>query len=510
MTLEFTRHFTNKMLAISFHCESLRKRMERVIRPSDWRLNTARFVWMALVKWQRVYRTYPTVEALSEFVEYHAGQEAGLELDDVCCIISPLDRQALTDLLSIIAQLPSQIAEAEAPYYAERLRSYIEYVRLCEVEVRGDSTKARAMVEDLAATMKEIADAFENDTERYPVSSLYDGDCLIEDQKDRVPLGIPELDKVLGGGIGIGEIALVMASTGVGKTNALLHSATCAGYQGNAGLFLSLELGRKVIAQRGIAMAACVPASYFRTKPDARDPKYDAAVASVLAPDYLYRDHLSLVEMTDRCPSVKDIEEKIVEWKARLVSCNHAPEFGRLVALDWLEYVDYTRYMGRDKGSSGMAAALQKVLQELRQVAQRQQVAIITATQLNREAEGRELANLKYASHSYAMTNVCDLVLTLCPKDALSYGERQLPQPLDSDDTTNCFQQMNMQIAKIRNAHGRNSVIELTRAPSLAFCGDEYTFQQAREFVVARDWEKLANLIGSIGQEPFKHARRLR
>lgn len=504
-TLEFNRDFQIRLFATAMNAPALMDKLAQVMRPDDWNLSAVRYCWVALLDMKSLHGTYQSLAAFTEYIGDCAATKATVACGDTFCTLQEPEMEMLACVMDAVHRLAADpvAVKNDAPYMESRLRAYLEHVRVSQADVATVGMSAREQTEARTKALRDLADVFDTATDRNPVECVYDSSCLDEDESTKVPLGIYELDQVLGGGQGVGEICLVMASTGVGKTNALLHTATSAGYHDKGALLLSLELGRKTITQRGVAMAAHVPVSHFRTNPKLRQPLDVAAVDAVLAPDYKFRDHLSMAVITDHCPTPAEIESKIVEWKDAMTAKGHEPGFCKMVAVDWLEYVSADKFMSRDKGSAGMAAALQKVLQELRQIAQRQQVAIITATQLNREAEGREVAGLKYSSHSYAMTNVCDLVLTLCPQamPESAYNENCMPV-LKAGAVS--FQKMNLTIAKIRNAHGRDHVIELTRAPSLGFCRGEWAFENARTAVARKKWDELVKVVMDKSSGPFR------
>jgi len=70
------------------------------------------------------------------------------------------------------------------------------------------------------------------------------------DASPRIPTGFKRFDTILGGGIGVKELGLVMATTGRGKSITLCNLAYWAAAQGFPTVYFTLEMSKDHIAQR--------------------------------------------------------------------------------------------------------------------------------------------------------------------------------------------------------------------------------------------------------------------
>lgn len=79
---------------------------------------------------------------------------------------------------------------------------------------------------------------------------------------ESIPLGLPEIDRALGGGIPVGRCSIVMAGSGVGKTtyarHALLSMARHLAPLGEAVLYVTFESDRHEVARETVQMMAGV------------------------------------------------------------------------------------------------------------------------------------------------------------------------------------------------------------------------------------------------------------
>lgn len=89
-----------------------------------------------------------------------------------------------------------------------------------------------------------------------------------------LPTGIPDLDRLLGGGLGDGEVTTVFARTSIGKTSLILDmiQGFCEYLlaQGDARIvaFISAEMPGRSVVQRLAAMNLGIPASALRHAPE--------------------------------------------------------------------------------------------------------------------------------------------------------------------------------------------------------------------------------------------------
>ena len=76
---------------------------------------------------------------------------------------------------------------------------------------------------------------FERDTVPIPITEI------VAEEKGRLPIGIGEFDRVLGGGIVYGSIILVGGDPGIGKSTLLLQAMGCLASKGKKVLYISGE-----------------------------------------------------------------------------------------------------------------------------------------------------------------------------------------------------------------------------------------------------------------------------
>lgn len=78
------------------------------------------------------------------------------------------------------------------------------------------------------------------------------------DEKDRLPTGISELDRVLGGGAVLGGVTLMGGDPGVGKSTLLLQALASLSSQGTRTLYVSGEEAADQVALRGMRIEGVI------------------------------------------------------------------------------------------------------------------------------------------------------------------------------------------------------------------------------------------------------------
>jgi DNA repair protein RadA/Sms len=81
-----------------------------------------------------------------------------------------------------------------------------------------------------------------------------------------LPTGVPELDRVLGGGLVAGSVTLVGGEPGIGKSTLLLHVAAHHARTTGAALYVSAEESRSQVQARAARVGALVPGLWLQAE----------------------------------------------------------------------------------------------------------------------------------------------------------------------------------------------------------------------------------------------------
>lgn len=220
-----------------------------------------------------------------------------------------------------------------------------------------------------------------------------------ETYRQTVATGIKELDqrKILNGGLGAGELGIIVAPTGVGKSHVLIHIGAQAILQGKNVAHYTFELNERNMGIRydshllGIDSTDCFEhkdkiKKFYEDNTEAlgtlRIKYYPTASASVMT----LRAHIQ-----------------------KLATSGFRPD---------MVLVDYAGIMRSTAKYELMRLELKKVCEELREFADELQVPVWTALQSNKEGANSEIVDLTNMAESYAQAHVADFVIGLSRQSA--------------------------------------------------------------------------------------------
>jgi replicative DNA helicase len=120
----------------------------------------------------------------------------------------------------------------------------------------------RGVISDYDEIEKKIKDAITFKEEQDPIT-LFDNmdNVLSEDYRDPIPTGITGIDKVTKGGLAKGEVGLVIAPLGVGKTTFLTKVASSAFLSGKNVLQIFFEDKEEAIQRKHFSSLTQIPLS---------------------------------------------------------------------------------------------------------------------------------------------------------------------------------------------------------------------------------------------------------
>lgn len=179
--------------------------------------------------------------------------------------------------------------------------------------------------------------------------------------------GLPGLDRLLGGGIERGELAVVAAETGGGKSILLAMAALTNALAGKPVAVFSLEMPGRSLVKRMAAHLAGVTMKARHQKPSAKE---------------MDRISEGLIRMETLPITIVDTKFALPEIEAetrRLIGRGQA----ELIIVDYAQLVEH-------KGGDSREQVVSEVARRLKNIAMANRRAVLTASQLNDEGKLRE------------------------------------------------------------------------------------------------------------------------
>lgn len=209
------------------------------------------------------------------------------------------------------------------------------------------------------------------------------------------PTGLAHLDSkdVMNGGLSRGEIGVVVAPTGVGKSHWLVAMGAEALRRGKNVLHYTFELSETAVGIRYDSNLCDIPSSDIIDSKEVVLKKYeDADYGRLIIKQYptgaasivTLRNHIEKLSMKDFAPS--------------------------------LIIIDYADIMRSTRTYDSLRHELKLVYEELRNLAMELNIPVWTASQANREASNASVVGLENMSEAYGKAMVADVVLSISRK----------------------------------------------------------------------------------------------
>lgn len=212
------------------------------------------------------------------------------------------------------------------------------------------------------------------------------------DYRETVPTLIPELDRMLNGGLAKGELGVIVAPPKRGKTTTMINFATTALYQGKFAVYVTLEMPARQIAHKMESRISGVSNVYASETQEhvlgkISKLKKNGCEFRILS----YPMYFLTVEQLKK--DLKYVEMSL-ERKIDVV------------------FVDYLTIL-RTRSGEGSVDGWTDIAANLRGLATEMDFPMWTAIQSNKEGVRSETLDLAHTSRSYEIGGVADVMLGL-------------------------------------------------------------------------------------------------
>lgn len=225
-------------------------------------------------------------------------------------------------------------------------------------------------------------------------------DAASRDEEERIsPTGLPDLDAQLGGGLRAGQLALLAARPGMGKTGLALSVAYDLAHRRRQSVgVVSLEMGRMELLERLVSMHTGIDTQTVAKNRRTGDPRITRALGELAAAPIAIEDTPSL--------SVMDVRSK-------------ARRLAAVRPLDLL-IVDYLQLMLTDDRAQNRNEEVSRLSRQLKLLARELQCPVLALSQLSRAVEQRasKVPQLSDLRDSGSLEQDADIVLFIYREDA--------------------------------------------------------------------------------------------
>jgi len=280
--------------------------------------------------------------------------------------------EAVHQILSTMKVVSGKVCQDMADDYRKHLhrtKAYRDVLTLMETE-EVNLRSGKANLKELSETIMNLAE--DRTIKVKPVKDLIIE--IIDEMEGKVKeevytTGLIKLDRALKGGMHKGEMMTVASETGGGKSIYLVQAALANLMEGKSVLFFSLEMKAKDILTR----MACNLAGYPIREPEEYKTVNKDELAKISAA--LLKLHQLPIEIVDGVAEIEEIEAQINRYTGE----NRAD----VIVVDYLQIISYD-------GVDSREGQLSEIARRLKLAALKNNVIVLTASQLNDEGRLRE------------------------------------------------------------------------------------------------------------------------
>ncbi len=208
--------------------------------------------------------------------------------------------------------------------------------------------------------------------------------------RNPVTTGWDTVDGLMKGGLGSGELGVVIAPTGAGKSMVLAHLGSQALLEGKNVVHYTLELADTVVAGR---YDSCITGYHLNDLPAFKEQIYDKVQE--------IEGKLIVKEYPTRSASIQTIKNHIEKMKNR----------GFIPDMIIVDYADLIKPEGSSKEEK--RHQLETIYEELRGVSQIIGCPIWTASQTNRSGLNAEVITMESISEAFNKCFVADFIFSV-------------------------------------------------------------------------------------------------
>lgn len=209
------------------------------------------------------------------------------------------------------------------------------------------------------------------------------------------PTGIDKLDApdILQGGLGRGEIGVVTANTGVGKSHFLVAMGASAMKSGKNVIHYTFELTEYAVGLRYDSHLCGIPSNKVQDNKDSVMKRYEDNDLG----------RLIIKEYPTGSASVSTIR-------------NHIEKLSLKGFIPSLIIIDYADIMRSSRQYDSLRHELKLIYEELRNLSMELSIPVWTASQANRDSANSDIVGLENMSEAYGKAMVADVVISLSRK----------------------------------------------------------------------------------------------
>jgi len=354
--------------------------MVEIMEPGFFEIGYLKFLTEKYFSYHEKYKTFPTLPVLINIVKESLRENRDAVLRDQ--IIDFLHRVRSNPDVGDLAYVKEKTLDfCKRQAFREALEKAVQDIDEGKFDIVVDRMKNAC-----ALGMPNTAghDFFEDMASRFEKVN-----------RAACPTGLPEIDKkgILNGGLGKGEIGVITANTGVGKSHFLVSLGAEAIKRGKNVVHYTFELSENAVGWR-----------------------YDSNLCSIPSDEVIERKD-EIIEKYNDEEFGRLIIKSYPTGSASIITLrSHIEKLLLKAFVPHMIIIDYADIMRSTRKYDTMRHELKLIYEEIRNLAMDMNIPIWTASQANRDSANASVVGLENMSEAYGKAMVADVVISVSRK----------------------------------------------------------------------------------------------
>ena len=370
---KFGKNFQEKLVHCMFYDRSFFDQMDDIFDIYFLELKYLRLFYARLADYRKTYEKHPSVDIMASVIK--------TELDDESEVV----KKQVKDYFARIAV--TELVE-DVEYVKATALDFCKKQKLKEAIMKSVGLLKTSSFDEIKEVIDGAMKLGLDNNHGYDYLLDFEERFLLKSRNPQ-PTGWKPIDDITKGGLGRGELGVVIAPTGAGKSMALVHLGAQAIKAGKNVVYYTLELLDTTVAGR-----------------------FDSCITGVKLQDLTKFKDLIFDE-------VKDLEGRLIvkEYPTKSANVNRLKQHLEKLRFTGFEpdliCVDYGDLLSPISSYKEKRIELQTIYEDLRGLAQEFECPLWTASQTNRSGLNAEVVTMESISEAFNKCFVADFIFTL-------------------------------------------------------------------------------------------------
>jgi len=378
--VKYGQSYQSKVVASLITDVKFLEQVNEITKPTFFESQANQWIINSLLDYFNEYRAVPTMEVFK--IKVGSIDDKGL-------------KQTVVDQLKNVYL---QVGSEDLPYVKKEYLTFCKNQKVKDALLKSvDLLKAGNYDKIIDTMMAASKVGVESDL---GLDYIENFESIMEDVKrDSSPTGWDVIDELMDGGLGPGELGVVMAPSGIGKSWFLSKIACAALERGIDVLHYTLELSESYVGQR-----------------------YTTILTGIQTSEHKERKN-EIIRKIKQIPGRVRIKYYPPQFASAKTIAAHIEKVRQIGFNPKLIIIDYADLLKSGNGNrDGLYAELGGIYEELRGLSGEAQIPVWTATQTNRAAIDHEVIQADSVGDSYKKVQTADFIMSVSrkTKDKLS------------------------------------------------------------------------------------------